>query len=141
MVPFEQSAKNLKQKRYQLRNLRENSATKMVPLEKSTKNQKQKMIKIDQQKRYHSIEFSPNSYEKKSPLKRYHLGKRQSFVTKKVLLIKVSMKNHQQNWYHFSEEPKFGNKSGTILGNLPPICRKIVPVIRENSKSHTRNIF
>ena len=47
MVPFDQSAKNLKQKRYHLRNMRkfwnkkgtnlgicENSATKMVPLEK-----------------------------------------------------------------------------------------------------------
>ena len=40
----------------------------------------------------------------------------------------------------FSEEPKFGNKSGTILGNLPPICRKTVPFIRKKSKYHTRNL-
>ena len=63
-------------------------------------------------------------------LKRYHLGKRQSFATKKVLLEKI-MKNHKQNWNHFSEEPKFDNKSGTILGNLPPIREKILNLTQE----------
>ena len=51
------------------------------------------------------------------------------------------MKNHKQNWYHFSVEPKFGNKSGTILGNVPLICRKIVPIIRKKIQNLTQEIF
>ena len=50
------------------------------------------------------------------------------------------MKNHKQNWYHFSEEPKFGNKNGTILGKFLPIfVEKLNPSFGKNSKSHTRN--
>ena len=50
------------------------------------------------------------------------------------------MKNHKQNWYHFSEEPKFGNKNGTILGKcLPIFVEKLNPSFGKNSKSHTRN--
>ena len=49
--------------------------------------------------------------------------------------MEKSMKNHKQKWYHFSEEQKFGNKSGTVLENLPPLfCRKIVPIIRKKFK-------
>ena len=34
------------------------------------------------------------------------------------------------------------NKSGTILGNLPPICSKIVHIIRKNFKiSHKKSLL
>ena len=70
----------------------QNSATKKVPFEYSVKKfENQNMV----------------------PLNRYRLGKPWSFATKKVLLEK-SMKNHKQNWYHYSEEPKFSIKSGPI---------------------------
>ena len=73
----------------------------------------------------------------KVALKKY-LSQVRKNKTKKELLEK-SIKNHKQNWYHFIEEPKFGNKSGTILGNLHPICRKIVPIIRK--KFSAQEIF
>ena len=101
------------------------SQTKMVPFQKSAKYQRQKWYhfrkyyKLTSKKRFHLREFSPNLYEK-SLLKRYNLSKRQSFATKKVLLEK-GKEDHKLNWYYFIEEPKFGNKSGTILGKLPPI--------------------
>ena len=58
----------------------------------------------------------------------------------KVALKKV--KNHKQKWFHFSKEPQFGNKSGTIMGNLSPIRRKIVPIIRKKYKiSHKKSLL
>ena len=46
------------------------------------------------------------------------LGKRQSFATKKVLSEK-SIKITNKTGTISVKWPKFGNKSGTIFGNLP----------------------
>ena len=110
MVPFEKSAKILDQKRYQLRNLRKFGNKNGTIREK---------------------------YEK-SPLKRYHFGKRQSFATKKGLLEKSKK-----------------NKTGTISVKSQNSATKVVPFweiyllcvekwylsFGKNLKSHTRNHF
>ena len=103
----------------------------MVPFEKSAK--KGTISENDTNLR----EFSPNLYEK-VPSKEVLFGKTAKFCNKKGTIGK-SMKNHKQNWYHFSEESKFGNKSGTMLGNLPPICRKNVPIIQKKFKISHKN--
>ena len=65
------------------------------------------------------------------------LGKRQSFATKKVLLEKSIKITYKTGTISVKS-----NKSDTILGNLPPICRKIVPIIRKKFKiSHNKSLF